>query len=318
MHLNRIATRLTAAALLVSAMLTPTFALTGTVDTQNSVLRMRAEANTESSVLKKLASGTQVEVLETLESGWYQISYSGVTGYVSGDYLKLNPEDGAPAAERTVANEQEVVPLAEASAEPAAQAGTETEPVYVRVVSGPLNIRTGPGTDYDKAGKLYTGRIVETLDLQDGWYKIEAGYINADYVAQADPAEVAESSKGQEIVDYALQYVGYPYVYGGSTPKGFDCSGFTSYVYKHFGYSLNRSASGQLDNGVSVSMSQLQPGDLVIFKKAGTGSKRASHVGLYIGNNQFVHASTSKVGVIISSLSSSYYTTGFVGGRRII
>ena len=318
MHLTRIATRLTAAALLVSAMLTPTFALTGTVDTQNSVLRMRAEANTESSVLKKLASGTQVEVLETLESGWYQISYSGVTGYVSGDYLKLNPEDGAPAAERTVANEQEVVPLAEASAEPAAQAGTETEPVYVRVVSGPLNIRTGPGTDYDKAGKLYTGRIVETLDLQDGWYKIEAGYINADYVAQADPAEVAESSKGQEIVDYALQYVGYPYVYGGSTPKGFDCSGFTSYVYKHFGYSLNRSASGQLDNGVSVSMSQLQPGDLVIFKKAGTGSKRASHVGLYIGNNQFVHASTSKVGVIISSLSSSYYTTGFVGGRRII
>ncbi len=318
MHLNRIATRLTAAALLVSAMLTPTFALTGTVDTQNSVLRMRAEANTESSVLKKLASGTQVEVLETLESGWYQISYSGVTGYVSGDYLKLNPEDGAPVAERTVANEQEVVPLAEAPAEPAAQAGTETEPVYVRVVSGPLNIRTGPGTDYDKAGKLYTGRIVETLDLQDGWYKIESGYINADYVAQADPAEVAESSKGQEIVDYALQYVGYPYVYGGSTPKGFDCSGFTSYVYKHFGYSLNRSASGQLDNGVSVSMSQLQPGDLVIFKKAGTGSKRASHVGLYIGNNQFVHASTSKVGVIISSLSSSYYTTGFVGGRRII
>ncbi len=318
MHLNRIATRLTAAALLVSAMLTPTFALTGTVDTQNSVLRMRAEANTESSVLKKLASGTQVEVLETLESGWYQISYSGVTGYVSGDYLKLNPEDGAPAAERTVANEQEVVPLAEAPAEPAAQAGTETEPVYVRVVSGPLNIRTGPGTDYDKAGKLYTGRIVETLDLQDGWYKIESGYINADYVAQADPAEVTESSKGQEIVDYALQYVGYPYVYGGSTPKGFDCSGFTSYVYKHFGYSLNRSASGQLDNGVSVSMSQLQPGDLVIFKKAGTGSKRASHVGLYIGNNQFVHASTSKVGVIISSLSSSYYTTGFVGGRRII
>ena len=137
-------------------------------------------------------------------------------------------------------------------------------------------------------------------------------------MAQADPSEGTESSKGQEIVDYALQFVGYPYVYGGSSPKGFDCSGFTSYVYKHFGYSLNRSASGQLDNGKAVSMSQLQPGDLVIFKKSGTGSKRASHVGLYIGNNQFVHASTSKVGVIISSLSSSYYTTGFVGGRRIV
>ena len=312
MQLNRFAARLTAAVLLVSSMILPTFALTGTVTTDNSVLRMREEANTEGTVLKKLADGTQVEVLDTLE-GWYQISYAGLTGYVSSDYLALNSEDAAPAE-----GEETPVPVTEAPVAEPAGADTEIEPVYVRVVNGPLNIRTGPSTECERAGQLATGRIVETLALQDGWYQIEGGYINADYVAQADPSEAVESSKAQEVVNYALQFVGYPYVYGGSSPKGFDCSGFTSYVYKHFGYSLNRSASGQLDNGKPVSMSELQPGDLVIFKKAGTGSKRASHVGLYIGNNQFVHASTSKVGVIISRMSDTYYTTGFVGGRRIL
>ena len=112
-------------------------------------------------------------------------------------------------------------------------------------------------------------------------------------------------------------FLGYRYVYGGASPSGFDCSGFTSYVYKQFGYKLNRSASDQLDNGTPVSRNELQPGDIVIFKK-GNSSKRATHVGLYIGNNQFIHASTAKVGVIISRMSDAYYTTGFVGGRRIV
>ena len=149
--------------------------------------------------------------------------------------------------------------------------------------------------------------------MLDGWYQIETGYVCGDYVKEVDAAEAQNSTKGQEIADYALQFLGYRYVYGGSSPSGFDCSGFTSYVYKQFGYKLNRSASDQLDNGVAVSRSELQPGDLVIFKKGSS-----SHVGLYIGNNQFIHASTSKVGVIISRMSDAYYTTGFVGGRRIV
>ena len=130
--------------------------------------------------------------------------------------------------------------------------------------------------------------------------------------------DAASATLGSEIANYALTFVGYPYVYGGSSPSGFDCSGFTSYVYAQFGISLNRSASNQLDNGTPVSMSELQPGDLVLFKKSGTGSKRASHVGIYIGGNQFVHASTSTVGVIVSNMSDAYYTSGFVGGRRLV
>lgn len=305
MNFKRTASRLTAGLLLVSALITPALAATGTVNTEGSSLRLRAEASTTGSVLKNLPHGTKVDILSDLENGWYQVDYNGTAGYVSGDYLTVVEDDV----------QDEAVP----TAEPTPQAAESVvEKVYVKVVEGPLNIRSGPGTDYDRVGSLSTGRMAEVLETLDGWYKIGSGYVSADYVTEVDGAAYEASySKGQEIADYALQFVGYRYVYGGSSPSGFDCSGFTSYVYKQFGYKLNRSASDQLDNGTPVSMSELQPGDIVIFKK-GNSSKRATHVGLYIGNSQFVHASTSKVGVIISKMSDAYYTTGFVGGRRII
>ncbi len=302
MRLKHAATRLTAALLLVSSLITPAFALTGTVNTGNEVLRLRAEANTKSDILKNLANGVQVEVLNTLENGWYQVSCGDIQGYVSGKYLVLEDAAAEPPAE----------------AVPAAGEVQEEVKTYVQVTDGPLNIRSGPGTDYDRAGSLPTGRVVEFQSLEDGWYKIDAGYISADYVKEVDASQInATALKGQEVANYALQFVGCRYVHGGTSPKGFDCSGLTTYVYKQFGYTLNRTCSGQLKNGRPVSMSELQPGDLVIFKKGNT-KEAATHVGLYIGNNQFVHASTPKVGVIISSMSSAYYTTGFVGGRRIV
>ena len=128
------------------------------------------------------------------------------------------------------------------------------------------------------------------------------------------PQETSTTSgKGSEVVAYAKKYLGSRYVYGGSSPSGFDCSGFTSYVYKHFGVGLSRTAASQSGNGKSVS--SLQQGDLVFFR----GSKGSSigHVGIYIGGNSFIHAATSKTGVIISSLSENYYKTRYVGARRI-
>ena len=289
MHFPRSAARLTAGLLLVSALVTPSLAATGTVNAGGSTLRMRAESNTGSTILKSLDHGTQVEVLTAVENGWYQIAHEGTTGYVSGDYLTVD--------------------AAEAAALP-----VEELPTYVRITTSALNVRSGPGTEYEKVGQLGMGTVAEAVATLDGWYQLESGYISAEYAQEIDPSQMGQ---GQAIADFALQFVGYPYVYGGSSPSGFDCSGFTSYVYKQFGYSINRTASTQLDNGYAVSMSELQPGDLVMFKKGST-SKRATHVGIYIGNNQFVHASTSSVGVIISSMSEAYYTTGFVGGRRLV
>ncbi len=308
MNFKHTVSRLTAGLLLTASLVTPALAATGTVNTEGSTLRLRSQASTDSAVLTKLPHNSQVNVIDQPDAGWYHVSYKDMEGYVSADYLIVTEDGEAPAAATAA------VPAAQSNAAPTDQLA---DVMYIKVLQGPLNIRTGPSTDYDKVGQLSVGRTAEVVDVLDGWYQIETGYVCGDYVKEVDAAEAQNSTKGQEIADYALQFLGYRYVYGGSSPSGFDCSGFTSYVYKQFGYKLNRSASDQLDNGVAVSRSELQPGDLVIFKK-GSSSKRASHVGLYIGNNQFIHASTSKVGVIISRMSDAYYTTGFVGGRRIV
>lgn len=123
------------------------------------------------------------------------------------------------------------------------------------------------------------------------------------------------SSKGQEVANYAKQFVGCKYVYGGASTNGFDCSGLTMYVYKKFGISLAHSATAQSKTGTTVSRNNLQPGDLVFFKNYRT-NKGIGHVGIYIGNNKFVHASTEKTGVITSSLSGSY-SSRYVTATRI-
>ena len=119
----------------------------------------------------------------------------------------------------------------------------------------------------------------------------------------------------KDVVAYAKNYLGVKYVYGGSSPKGFDCSGFTVYVFKHFGISLSRTATGQYKYGSSVSKSNLQTGDLVFFKGSG---KAIGHVGIYVGGGSFIHASSPGDVVKITSLSDSYYVRNYVGARRIL
>ena len=118
------------------------------------------------------------------------------------------------------------------------------------------------------------------------------------------------SQSGSSVVSYAQQFLGCKYVYGGTSPNGFDCSGFTQYVYKHFGVSLNRTAAAQYSNGQSVI--SLQAGDLVMFGKSGI-----NHVGIYIGGNTFIHAANPSQGVRTDSMSTGYYKTNYVGAKRI-
>ena len=144
----------------------------------------------------------------------------------------------------------------------------------------------------------------------------------------AQPPSVIMASRGTSrtagtngsasgMVDFAMEYIGVPYLYGGSTPKGFDCSGFTKYVMDHFGVSLPRSSSGQFAVGVSVSLSELQTGDLVFYTASATSS-RISHVGLYIGGGQFIHATQPGDTVRVSNLSDSWRVDKYAGARRVL
>ncbi|CAH2716893.1 hypothetical protein BACCIP111895_04081 [Neobacillus rhizosphaerae] len=121
------------------------------------------------------------------------------------------------------------------------------------------------------------------------------------------------ASMGDTVTNIALDYLGVPYVWGGTSPNGFDCSGFTSYTYKQAGVSLPRSAADQFSQGQAVSKGNLVKGDLVFFSTYKAG---ASHVGISLGGDKFVHASTS-TGVKISSLSEAYYTNTYIGSKRI-
>jgi cell wall-associated NlpC family hydrolase len=128
---------------------------------------------------------------------------------------------------------------------------------------------------------------------------------------QAGPTAPAGSNN---VVTYAYKFLGRPYIWGASGPNAFDCSGFTSYVYRAFGVSLDHYTGSQFGRGQAVGKGNLSQGDLVFFNTYGS----ISHVGIYIGNGNFIHAANSRTGVIVSSLSEGYYASHYAGAKRVL
>ena len=279
----------------------------GAATVDASSLNIRKGPGTDYDRVGIVAGGTILVILEKTNSDWYKVNYSGTVGYASTEYLT------------------EVL-----KAENFKAIGT--------VNGDDVRMRKGHSTDTDVITTYDTGDKVNIIGINEGWYKVTGndgtGYIRSDFVdvtggvartidtkstsSNVDTNANSESaSLGQQIANYALQYVGYRYVYGEESPsKGFDCSGLMYYVYGHFGYKLQRTAHDMcMNNGKPVSKSELQPGDLIFFSSNGS---HVGHVGMYIGGGQFVHASTSKTGVIISDLGSSYYTRVYYAARRIV
>ena len=190
------------------------------------------------------------------------------------------------------------------------------------VTAGALNVRQWAVPDVLIVGTLYRGDVVNITGVIGDWYQIAYrqgnAYVFASYVQIRSDilpsrGDYDRTSKGQNIVDFAKKYIGVPYVYGGSSPSGFDCSGFTSFVYKQFGYSINRTSQSQLNNGTYVSKENLRPGDLVFFYSA------ISHVGIYVGNGQMIHSPKPGRRVCIESIApGSHYGSNYMTARRII
>ena len=287
-------------------------------------LRLRSGPGKSYSTLAYASNG-EVVVLLGRSGDWYQVNYNLQTGYMHKDYLNVTTRENAELG-------------------------------YGTVNGSRVNIRSGPSTGYSAIAKANTGDRAYIIGINNQWFKViygeQIGYIRSDYLDLTEyPYENAASpntplffrggkstgiapsasalnsgsgsgsgsgsanTTGQKIVASAKEYLGVPYVWGGTSPAGFDCSGLVQYVFAAHGISLPRTTKQQWTAGTAISRSELKVGDLVFF--ANTYTSGISHVGIYIGDNQFIHASSSK-GVIISSLSNTYWASHYYGCRTLL
>lgn len=285
-------------------------------------LRLRAEPNTTSAALAKAPGGDCVVVIA--QSGdWYRVNYNLQEGYMHKDYLTVSTRENAELG-------------------------------YGQITGSGVNMRSGPSTSSSVVATGTLGSKCYIIGLNEGWYKVlyndKICYIRSDFVQlteypyenqaspntpkyfrggkstgvtpgnsvsspSAAPAAPSVSVAGSRILAEAQRYIGTRYVYGGASPNGFDCSGYVYYVLKQLGFSPSRTPAAQFKQGTEVSKENLQPGDIVFF--AGTAAAGISHVGIYAGNGQFLHAPNSRSTVSYSSLISGYWANHYHGARRM-
>ena len=313
----------------------------GVAFTTGSSLRLRSKASTSSKVLDTAAKGEVVVVLSKTGK-WYKVIYNLQEGYMHSDYLKVvkkeNAELGYGEVNGTSVNMRKGPSTSYASVTKATKGDKayiiginngwykvifQDKICYIR--SDYMDLTEFPYENKDSAksplffkGGKSTGVAVSAAALKaaENPQPVQPEEKEEEKVEILEKEEVVEVSLGDQIVAKAKTCLGVRYVWGGESMKGFDCSGLVYYVLKSVGYSSpNRSSADQYKMGSYVSKSKLQPGDLVFF--AGTYKSGISHVGIYIGNGQFIHAPQSGDVVKISDLNSSYYKEHYYGARRI-
>ena len=279
-----------------------------------SSLRLREAPSTSSRTLDYAPQGDYV-IIYGKSGSWYQVNYNLTTGYMHESYLSTYSRKNVELG-------------------------------YGSVNANRVNVRSGPSTSYSSLAKANQGEQAYIIGFNNQWYKViydsHIGYIRSDYldltetpyenadsqksplffrdgqstgVAPSAAALKGQSSIAQQIITNAKRHIGTPYVWGGTSPAGFDCSGLVQYVFKQSGIQLPRTTGEQVQIGTYVSKANLQPGDLIFLQN--TYRQGVSHVGIYIGDGQMIHASSSK-GVVISKLSTSYYTEHYHSARRVL
>lgn len=308
-----------------------------------------------SSNIGTIPANTELNIEKTLNN-WAYVSYNNVTGWIrtynyNADTTETPEPETTPAEpEETPVETPETTPTNQP------EENTDLSFTKGYINSSSVNVRKGPSTDTEIVTTLILNTGVTITAQTGDWYKVTygdyTGYIYKPLISETPavtnrgnavrqpettevqaPAEDEEqkttdsanneiptvpsnSAAGDQIVSFARQYLGYRYVYGGTTPStGFDCSGFIYYIYKSCGYSISRSLSAQANTGTAVSKSELQAGDIVFFNNTSSGA--LGHVGIYIGNGTMIHAANSKRGVVTDTINSGYYNTYYYTARRI-
>ena len=286
-------------------------------------LRLREEPNTNSKELAKAQRNEVVLILNKGKGGWYRVSYNLQEGYMLGGYLRILTKENVELG-------------------------------YGQVIPEETVLYTQPDPQSEELCGLVQNDRCYTIGVNDGWYKVifgeGIGYIPSPLLELTEvPYENAASSvspkffveglstgitpsaqalsgqkplkasgepvTGADILAETEQYLGIRYVHGGESPKGFDCSGLIYYVLRTLGYSAPRSVAAQARMGTPVGNDLLQPGDLVFF--ATLGGKTPTHVGIYAGDGQFLHAPNSRSKVSYGDLTSGYWLKCYIGARRL-
>jgi len=291
-------------------------------------LNLRDGPGTNYISMARMGNGQELTLVEQFQ-GWFLVEYGDQYGWVTRDFLNI--VDGVV----------ERVPVAQTIPDP-------NPDLVGAVLENAVNMRKGPGSAYERVGSVNAGAQVALLAKYKDWVKVQLddgtkAWIFSDLVKispmairrvptttnfPALPSRVAATrgSSGAavnvaasgDVAGYAVQFIGYRYRWGGTGPGGFDCSGLTSYVYRQYGVGLPHSAAGQFSTryGAMIgNMGSLAPGDLVFFANTG-GHRGISHVAIYIGGGQIVHAMTPSYGVQVSGVWSSYWQNHFVGAIR--
>lgn len=254
-----------------------------------STVNFRSGPSMDDGVITTLTDGTELTIVSVTED-WCLVDLDNQEGYVKADYVSVNG-----------------IPLVDPRG----------------IITGDcVNVRSTPSTEGSIITKVYAGNLVDLIALEGDWYTVscdgQTGYIRSDFLRVYTGAP--GGGLGADIAATAQEYLGVRYVYGGASAKGFDCSGFTMYIFSLYGYSLPHSATSQWNSsGTYVAREDLQAGDLVLFcDPSRSNGKACSHVGIYIGDGDFIHASSgSGRGVKISSLSEDYYDGYYVGAKRV-
>lgn len=296
---------------------------------------MRNGPGTSYDRIARLNKGQTAEVVE-FKDNWYKVRFaSGTTGWIRRDMLSVT--DSTPAATAKPAslpntpenNTRPTITNVEPESPASETPKASTTPLKIEITGDDVNVRKDCST---KAAKIVTvdkGRVADVLLQKNGWYKVKfahgtIGWVHGDFVQPTSPdakdpapkpkAAPANTGSAAALIDTAKDQMGVPYSWGGTSRGGFDCSGFVQYVFAKHGVKLPRTSISQSQTGQKVAREDLQAGDLVFFITRGS---RVSHVGIYIGNGQFIHASSGGGQVRVDSLSKSYYNNRYAGARRV-